>query len=179
MKQVILIFGWIVDTDDKLTFMGKLSMPAGGAIPPPTEIRRSITRMAQLLGAGMARGELTPMRLMALGILRRDGPMNARALASRLGVLPQSLTRILADLEAAGSLIRSRDPDDGRGHMLNLTPKAVSLMRQEGVRRDAALSEAMQRTLTPIEIGLLLLAAKTLGKLADGWSDAEAESFQP
>ena len=63
--------------------------------------------------------------------------------------------------------------------MLNLTPKAVSLMRQEGVRRDAALSEVMQRILTPIEIGLLLLAAKTLSKLADGWSDAEAESFQP
>ena len=159
--------------------MSKSSIPAAGALSTPTEIRRSITRLARLLGAGMARDELTPMRLTALGILRREGPMVARALASRLGILPQSLTRILADLEAARLLTRSRDPDDGRGHMLNLTPKAVSLMRQEGARRDAALSEAMLRTLTPIEIGLLSLAAKTLSKLADGWSDAETESAQP
>lgn len=155
--------------------MSKLSIPAGGATPLPTEIRRSITRIARLLGAGMARDELTPMRLTALGILRREGPMNARALTLRLGILPQSLTQILADLEAAGMLTRSRDPDDGRGHMLNLTSKAVSLMRQEGVRRDAALSGAMQRTLTPIEIELLWLASKTLNKLADGWSDADSE----
>ena len=76
-------------------------------------------------------------------------------------------------------LTRSRDPADGRGHMLNLTQKAVSLMRQEGVRRDAALAEAMQRMLTPIEIELLWLAAKTLNKLADGWSDANSRSVQP
>ena len=165
--------------NDKLTFMNKARIPIGSPMPSPTELRQSITRVARLLGAGMPRDELTPMRLTALGILRRDGPMVARVLATRLGILPQSLTRIIADLEAAGLLTRSRDPDDGRGHMLNLTPKAVSLMRQEGVRRDAALSEAMQRTLTPIEIGLLSLAAKTLSKLADGWSDAEAESAQP
>jgi DNA-binding MarR family transcriptional regulator len=165
--------------NDKLTFMNKARIPIGSPTPSPTELRQSITRVARLLGAGMPRDELTPMRLTALGILRRDGPMVARVLATRLGILPQSLTRILADLEAAGLLTRSRDPDDGRGHMLNLTPKAVSLMRREGVRRDAALSEAMQRTLTPIEIGLLWLAAKTLSKLADGWSDAEAESAQP
>ena len=135
--------------------------------------------MARLLGVGMARDELSPMRLTALGILRRDGPMVARTLASRLGILQQSLTQILADLEATGLLTRSRDPADGRGHMLNLTQKAVSLMRQEGVRRDAALAEAMQRMLTPIEIELLWLAAKTLNKLADGWSDADSRSVQP
>ena len=135
--------------------------------------------MARLLGAGMPRGELTPMRLSALGVLRRDGPMSARALASRLRILPQSLTRVLADLEAGEMLTRARDPHDGREHILNLTPKAVSLLREEGARRDAALRQAMQRTLTPIEIGLLWLSAKTLSKLADGWSDAEAESSRP
>lgn len=147
--------------------------------PTATELRRSITRMARLFGAGMPRDELTPMRLTALGVLRRNGPTSARGLASRLGILPQSLTRILADLETAGLLTRSRDPDDGRGHMLNLTPKAVSLMRREGVRRDATLAETMQRTLTPIEIELLWLAAKTLNKLADGWSDRQFEPGQP
>jgi hypothetical protein len=49
-------------------------------------------------------------------------------------------------------------------------------MRAEGVRRDAAMREAMLQVLTPVEIGLLLLAAKTMNKLADGWSTALAES---
>ena len=135
--------------------------------------------MARLLGASMPKGELTPMKLSALGILRRAGPMSATALASQLGILPQSLTRILADLEAEGLLTRGRDARDGREHVLQPTPKALTLMRAEGIRRDAAMREAMLQVLTPVEIDLLLLAAKTMNKLADGWSLAAATSSAP
>ena len=141
-----------------------------------TELRRSITRMARLLGASMPKGELSPAKLSALGILRRDGPMTASALSSRLGIRPQSLTRILADVERAELLIRTRDPRDTREHILAVTPKAVSLMRDEGVRRDKLMRQIMQRVLTPVEIELLLLSAKLLNKLADGWSGTDAES---
>jgi DNA-binding MarR family transcriptional regulator len=140
----------------------------------PTELRRSITRMGRLLGATMPRGELTPMKLAALGVLRRGGPLSASALAMRLGIRPQSLTRILADLEEAGLLTRERDPDDGREHRLEATAKAVLLMREEGKRRDQAIGEVMLRVLTPLEIDLLLLAARALDKLADGWTEQEA-----
>jgi DNA-binding MarR family transcriptional regulator len=141
-----------------------------------TELRRSITRLARLLGASMPKGELSPAKLSALGILRRDGPMTASALSSRLGIRPQSLTRILADVESAELLIRTRDPRDTREHILAVTPKAVSLMRDEGVRRDKLMRQTMQRVLTPVEIELLLLSAKLLNKLADGWSSADAET---
>ena len=143
---------------------------------PATELRRSITRLARLLGASMPKGELSPAKLSALGILRRDGPMTASALSSRLGIRPQSLTRILADVESAELLIRTRDPRDTREHILTVTPKAVSLMRDEGVRRDKLMRQTMQRVLTPVEIELLLLSAKLLNKLADGWSSADAET---
>jgi DNA-binding MarR family transcriptional regulator len=143
---------------------------------PATELRRSITRMARLLGASMPKGELSPAKLSALGILRRDGPMTASALSSRLGIRPQSLTRILADVESAELLIRTRDPRDTREHILAVTPKAVSLMRDEGVRRDKLMRQTMQRVLTPVEIELLLLSAKLLNKLADGWSSADTET---
>jgi DNA-binding MarR family transcriptional regulator len=135
-----------------------------------TDLRRSITRMGRLLGASMPKGELTPMKLAALGILRRDGPMSASTLAERLGIRPQSLTRILADLEAVELLTRKRDPDDAREHRLEATPKALVLMRAEGARRDQAMRAAMERVLTPLEIDLLLLCAKVLDKLADGWT---------
>jgi DNA-binding MarR family transcriptional regulator len=135
-----------------------------------TEFRRSVTRLARVLGSSMPKGELTPTKLTALTILRLEGPLSASALASRLGILPQSLTRILADLETEEMLTRTRDAQDGREHILEPTTKARSLMRAEGIRRDAAIREAMQRALTPIETDLLLLAGKAINKLADAWS---------
>ncbi len=107
--------------------------------------------------------------------------MSASTLAARLGIRPQSLTRILADLEEAELLTRSPGPDDGREHWLAATKKAMLLMRAEGARRDQAIREAMHRVLTPIEIELLLLAAQALNKLADGWSgqNADQEAEEP
>ena len=117
----------------------------------------------------MPKGELTPIKLSALGILRREGPLSASALAARLGILPQSLTRILADLESEELVTRQRDARDGREHILEPTAKALELMRAEGIRRDTMIRETMQRALTPVEIELLFVAAKAINKLADAW----------
>jgi DNA-binding MarR family transcriptional regulator len=138
-------------------------------LEPVTEFRRSVTRLGRLLSASMPKGELTPTKLTALGILHREGSLSANALASRLGILPQSLTRIIGDLENEGLLRRTRDARDGREHILEPTPRAVALMRAEGVRRDAVMREAMQRTLTTVEIDLLFVAARAINKLADAW----------
>ena len=135
-----------------------------------TEFRRSVTRLARLLGASMPKGELTPTKLSALSVLRREGPLSASALASRLGILPQSLTRILADLEDEELVTRTRDAQDGREHILRPTAKALALMREEGVRRDAIIRDGMRRSLSPIEIDLLFVATKAINKLADGLS---------
>jgi DNA-binding MarR family transcriptional regulator len=121
----------------------------------------------------MPKGDLTPTKLTALGILHRDGPLSANALASRLGILPQSLTRIIADLESEGLLRRTRDARDGREHILEPTARAIALMRAEGTRRDAVMRETMQRALTPVEIDLLFVAARAIDKLADAWSIPE------
>jgi len=141
---------------------------------PVAEFRRSITRFSRLLSVSMPKGELTPMKLTALGILRREGPLSASVLAARLGILPQSLTRILGDLESEDLLIRARDEHDGRERILEPTPKAVALMREEGKRRDAVMTEVMQRALTPIEVELLMVAAKAINKLADAWTVPES-----
>jgi DNA-binding MarR family transcriptional regulator len=134
-----------------------------------TEFRRSETRLGRLLSASMPKGDLTPTKLTALGILHREGPLSANALASRLGILPQSLTRIIADLENEGLLTRARDARDGREHILEPTPRAIALTRAEGTRRDAVMREAMGRTLTSVEIDLLFVAARAIDKLADAW----------
>ena len=142
-------------------------------LEPVTEFRRSVTRLGRLLSASMPKGDLTPTKLTALGILRRGGPLSANVLASRLGILPQSLTRIIADLENEGLLTRTRDVRDGREHILEPTKRAIALMRAEGARRDAVMREAMRRGLTPVEIELLFVAARAINKLADAWTVPE------
>jgi DNA-binding MarR family transcriptional regulator len=142
-------------------------------LEPVTEFRRSVTRLGRLLSASMPKGDLTPTKLIALGILRRGGPLSANVLASRLGILPQSLTRIIADLENEGLLTRTRDVRDGREHILEPTKRAIALMRAEGARRDAVMREAMRRGLTPVEIELLFVAARAINKLADAWTVPE------
>jgi DNA-binding MarR family transcriptional regulator len=150
--------------------LSKLSQP--DRLQAATEFRRSVTRLGRLLAASMPKGELSPMKLSALGILRREGPLSASGLASRLGILPQSLTRILADLESEGLVTRTRRSEDGREHVLRPTDKTTALMRAEGVRRDAIIRETMLRALTPVEIELLFVAGKAINKLADAWSVA-------
>lgn len=154
----------------------RINLLAKDRIEPVTEFRRSVTRLGRLLSASMPKGDLTPTKLTALGILRREGPLSANALASRLGILPQSLTRIIADLENEGLLTRTRDAHDGREHILEPTRRAVALMREEGTRRDAVMREAMRRALTPVEIDLLFVAARAINKLADTWSIPETTS---
>jgi DNA-binding MarR family transcriptional regulator len=144
------------------------AVPCTGTFMPETSCSRNSSELVAI--DPTSKGELTPTKLTALSILRREGPLSASALASRLGILPQSLTRILADLESEELLTRTRDARDGREHILELTAKARSLMRAEGIRRDAIIRETMQRALTPIEIDLLLVAAKAINKLADAWS---------
>jgi DNA-binding MarR family transcriptional regulator len=149
------------------------SKSSNDRLEPVTEFRRSVTRLVRLLSASMPKGDLTPTKLTALGILRREGPLSATALASRLGILPQSLTRIIADLEGEGLLTRSRDARDGREHILEPTTRAIAMMRAEGARRDAVMRETMRRALTPVEIDLLFVAAGAINKLADAWTIPE------
>ena len=169
-------FEQLFASDDTVMFTDLHGAPRIVLDRGATEFRRSITRMARLLSASMPKGELTAIRLSALGILRRDGPMTASMLASRLGIRPQSMTRILAELEVGELLTRTRGPSDSREHILDMTPKAVELMREEGIRRDESIRAAMRSVLTSVEVELLVLAAKAINKLADGWGGTEVKA---
>jgi DNA-binding MarR family transcriptional regulator len=123
-----------------------------------------------LVAASLPRGGLSQAKLSTLASLLRDGPTNAGTLSGRLTMRPQSLTRILADLESEGLLTRTRAAEDGREHILHLTPQGFERVREEGLRRDALVRDAMQHALTRMEIELLAIAARILEKMADRWT---------
>src|SRR5262245_32032325 len=57
----------------------------------------------------------------ALHELDRDVPLSQRDLAERLHLEKSSVSRLAAEMERKGFLVRERDPDDQRQYRLRLT----------------------------------------------------------
>lgn len=130
-----------------------------------TAVRRGVMSLGRRLRLERGSGP-TGLELSVLGHLLRRGPMSPGELASAEHVQPQSLTRALAGLEAAGLLVRSPDPQDGRRSRLRVTEAGRDELRHDMQRRDAWLTDAMTHELTATERELLRLAGLLLERLA-------------
>jgi DNA-binding MarR family transcriptional regulator len=108
---------------------------------------------------------LTPRHLQVLDELRQ-APLSQQALADQVGVDPTKLVGLLNDLEGQHLVLRRRDPEDRRRHIVENS--------QEGEARvDAALAAAAaveDELLAGLDVGqraqlreLLVLAAESSG----------------
>lgn len=129
-----------------------------------TAVRRGVTSLGRRLR--LERGGLTALELSVLGHLHRRGALSPGELATAERVQPQSLTRTLASLEAAGLLARGADPDDGRRSLLVITEAGRDALRNDMQQRDVWLSQAMNHELTSTECELLRLSGELLERLA-------------
>ena len=111
-------------------------------------------------------------RLSALALLHRLGPLPPSQLARRERVKLQSLTRLLAELEADGLVTRSPDPADARRSLLTLTPAGARAVTDEAHRREASLAGAIAAHLTASERARLRAACGLLDRLAQALADA-------
>jgi DNA-binding MarR family transcriptional regulator len=68
------------------------------------------------------------------------GPMTIGALAERLAVTQQAVSKSVADLERRGYVARSPDPDDARARRVTLTARGEAAI--EGGRRHRAAIDA-------------------------------------
>ncbi len=130
-------------------------------------VRRGVLSLGRRLRLERSAASLTALELSLLGQLHRRGPLSPGALATAERVQPQSLTRTLTSLEAAGLMLRKPDPGDGRRSLLAITEAGRAALRAEMDQRDSWLAAAMSEQLTSAEIGLLRLASELMGRLAD------------
>jgi MarR family transcriptional regulator, organic hydroperoxide resistance regulator len=70
----------------------------------------------------LAEHGLTPTAMGVLGVLGGTDRLSHRELAGHLGITPGALTPVVDALEAAGEIVRDRDPDDRRVVRLSVTP---------------------------------------------------------
>jgi len=141
----------------------------GGETGPTQDealVLQAVLRLARGMRQAAQDGGLTGSAIILLGSLHRAGPMSAVELARREGLQPQSLSRLLARLDKQGLIARSVDPQDGRRHVIAITPGGVEMLVQQIMKRREWLGERMAQRLTGAERATLLDAAALMLRLA-------------
>lgn len=111
-------------------------------------------------------GALSTNKISVLSYLRARGPSTPGEIAAADRLQPQSLTRVFAELEQAGLVLRGTGEDDRRQVILRLSPAGRAALEADLAERDAWLTAAMA-DLSETERGLLVLAARLMDRIAD------------
>lgn len=148
--------------------------PPKGVLTTANLLRRSNAALSRRLRAMRVDHGVSASKLSVLGLLERaSGPLTASELADLDGLQPQSLTRIIADLEESGLIGRRQAESDRRQVLIEITKKGHDLLVVDARRQNSWLADAMVTTLTPTEQRLLRIAAELLDRLAandpSGW----------
>jgi DNA-binding MarR family transcriptional regulator len=125
-------------------------------------IARTARRLRQEAGE-----ELSPSQGAALATIDRHGPLTPSELAARERIQRPTATRVIARLEEAGLVDRTRDPDDGRSSLVGLAPAGRELLVRVRTRKDAYLSRRL-RDLDADERATLDRAAAILERVLEG-----------
>lgn len=131
-----------------------------------TRLHRSAMRLTRQLRAARSSRAMSPSKLLVLGLLQQDGVLTAADLSASLHVQPQSLTRLLAELEGDGLILRQPDPKDRRRGLIRLTPAGTEALAADMLERRRRLAEATLQVLTPAEREVLRVAAGLIDRVA-------------
>jgi DNA-binding MarR family transcriptional regulator len=128
-------------------------------------LRIAVMRTARRLRNERADSTLSIGSLAALGTLERVGPLTPSELAEHEHVQPPSMTRMLANLEAAGMVERAPHPTDGRQVVVTPTVQARAMLKADRKRRDEWLAVRLAG-LTREERGTLEAATEILDRIS-------------
>ena len=132
-----------------------------------SDLRAILGRLKRRLRQPETVDEITLPHASVISRLSHEGPMSPSALAAADRIRPQSMSTILAALEAQGLVTRRADPDDGRRVTIALTRAGEDAL--QGVRRvrEEWLGRAIADHLTADELQTLIAALPLLERLAD------------
>ncbi len=127
---------------------------------------RGIMSLSRRLRTERPPGCLSLSGLGILGTLRRRGALVATQLAIEERLQPQSLSRLLVDLERARLIARTRSKVDRREIQITLTEEGRQVLIEDMSARRAWLTNAMDCALTAAERQTILTASSIMLKLA-------------
>ena len=140
-----------------------MRIPAG---EPVSLLLRGIVSLSRRLRTERRPGSLSLSGLGILGTLYRQGALVATQLAVEERLQPQSLSRLLADLQHARLIARTRSELDRREIQIALTEKGRKVLIDDMAVRRAWLDNTMGCALTAAERKTILAASSIMLKLA-------------
>ena len=135
-------------------------------LPAATAIRQGAVRLTRRVRAIRSAGALSTNKISVLSHLVRLGPSTPGEVAAVDRQQPQSLTRVFAELERDGLVIRTADAEDRRQSIITITEAGIQELQRDVAERDAWLAEALVG-LSETERQVLVLAAALMEQIAD------------
>jgi DNA-binding MarR family transcriptional regulator len=127
---------------------------------------RSILAVGRRVRAERPPGALSLSGLGILGSLNRNGPLAATKLAVEERLQPQSLTRLISDLQKLQLISRKRSELDRRELIIAITARGQKALFEDIAARRTWLEMAMSAALTPREREVMLSVSAIMLKLA-------------
>jgi DNA-binding MarR family transcriptional regulator len=130
-----------------------------------SRLRVAVVRLNRRLRAQSSDSVITLSQISALSCLHKAGPMTPGELATREGVQPPSMTRVIAALEELGLVSRRAHPTDGRQAIVELTVAGHAKIEEEVSARERWLDHQLA-DLTEQERAELSHAAEVIDRIA-------------
>ncbi len=131
-----------------------------------TQLHAAAIRLLRTVRVADDETGLSPPKLSALSVLAFSGPQNLKALARAEHVTAATMSKLVADLDAAGLAAKRTDPDDKRSVVIQVTAKGRAVM-EAGRRRRLTLLQARLSRLNKGERDQLAAAAKLMMRLVE------------
>ncbi len=148
-----------------LPFMNSTKTTLDNTIDTATQLHRSSLRLLRMVRALPAEKGFSIAKLSVLTQLYQEGVTTATGLANYLRIRPQSVTRMLADLEQDKYIKRRPNDADRRQTLIEITPSGTKLLLKEGRGQQEKLAQIIATSMTPSEQEMLRLAAKLMDQL--------------
>ncbi len=123
--------------------------------------------LARQFRAGLRRQGLSHAGMSVLAELHRSGEMSPTELAQREGVRPQTLTRVLAELQAQGWIARHASAADARQSLLALSPQGAQRLHSAVAGAEGALARVLEQHTSAQDMALLQQACAVLERVCD------------
>ena len=131
------------------------------------EMRTLVGKLKRKLRDQTGHEDLTLSQVSVLLRLENDGPATVSNLARAEAMRPQSMSAVIAPLEAAGLVSGAPDPSDGRQTLLSLTKKCRELIQERRAAKQDWLTKTILAKLSAQEQEQLAAALEILARLVE------------
>jgi len=140
---------------------------AGRASALALEMRTLVGKLKRKLREQTGHDDFTSAQASVLIRLETDGPATVSNLARAEAMRPQSMSAVIAPLEAAGLLSGAPDPKDGRQTLLSLTKKCREVIEERRAAKQDWLARTILAKLSANEVEQLAASLKLLARLVE------------